>query len=226
VWGGGHESRVMAGMLGIHHNALQKIWGEIASRIGLKIISLGKEVMAQNRAIEMTLSPTDEAGKATVFLCGDARWDKRSSGRNYSSISGCALALGCRSQLVWDAEPMSNLCIKCMKVIPHDEEVCPKNVDCTAKAMEAIGICKIVLQLYHSGDCVVLEYVSDDSSTKNVLRHSYADELEKGLIDNLPRYENGKKNNDTGLLPIGHPAIKWLADRNHHIRSVSKKYLP
>jgi hypothetical protein len=29
--------------------------------------------------------------------------------------------------------------------------------------------------------------------------------------------------NDTGLLPIGHPAIKWLADRNHRIRSVSKK---
>jgi hypothetical protein len=99
------------------------MWGEIASRIGLKIISLGKEVMAQNRAIEMALSPTGEGGKATVSLCGDARWGKRSSGRNYSSISGWALALGCRSQLVWDAEPMSNLCIKCMKGIPHNEEV-------------------------------------------------------------------------------------------------------
>jgi hypothetical protein len=194
VWGGKHESRVMAGMLGVNHNALHKIWGEIASRIGLKIISLGKEVMAQNRAIKMALSPTGKGGKATVSLCGDARWDKRSSVRNYSSISGCALALGCGSQLVWDAEPMSELCIKCMKGIPHDEEVCPKSVDCTAKAMEAIGICKIVLRLYHSGDCVVLEYVSDDdSSTKKVLRHSYADELEQGLIDNLPRYENGKK---------------------------------
>jgi hypothetical protein len=88
---------------------------------------------------------------------------------------------------------MSNLCIKCMnKGIPHDEEACPKNVDCTAKAMEAIGSCKIVLRVYHSGDCVVLEYVSDDdSSTKKVLRHSYSDQLDKGLMENFPRYENG-----------------------------------
>jgi hypothetical protein len=134
--GGRHESRVMAGMLGMHHNALKHMWGEIASRIGLKIINLGKEVMAQNRAIEMALSPTDEGGKATVSLCGDARWDNRTSGRNCSSISGCALALGYRLQLVWDAEPMSNLCIKCMKGIPHDKEACPKNVDCTAKTIE------------------------------------------------------------------------------------------
>jgi hypothetical protein len=70
---------------------------------------------------------------------------------------------------------------------------------------------------------VVSEYVSDDnSSTKKVLCHSYADELETGRIDNLPRYENGKRKNDTGLLPIGHPAIKWLADRNHRIRSFRK----
>jgi hypothetical protein len=144
----------MGGMLGIHHNALRHTWAEIGSRIGLKIIDLGKEVMAQNRGIEKALSPTDELGRATVSLTGDARWDKRSSGRNYLSISGCALALGCRSQLVWDAEAMSNLCIKCLKGIPHDEEKCPKNVDCTAKAMEAIGSCTIVLRLYHSGDCV------------------------------------------------------------------------
>jgi hypothetical protein len=100
----------------------------------------------------------------------------------------------------------------------------PQNVNCTAKAMEAIGSCKIVLQLYHSGDCVVLEYVSDDdSSTKMCLRHSYSDQLDKGLINTFPRHYNGKKKSDTGLLPIGHPAIKWLADRNHRIRGVSKK---
>jgi hypothetical protein len=161
----------MAGMLGIHHNALKHMRGKIAARIGLKIIDLGKEVMAANREIEKALSPTGEAGKAAIFLCGNARWDKQGSGRNYLSISGCALALGCRSQLVWDAEPMSNLCIECLKGIPHDEEVCSKNVDRTAKAMEAIGSCKIVLRLYHSDDCIVLEYISnDDSSMKKVLR--------------------------------------------------------
>jgi hypothetical protein len=87
----------MAGMLGIHHNALKHTWCKIESIIGLKIMELRKEVMAQNREIKKVLSPTGEGGKATISLCGNARWDKQSSGRNYSSISGCALALGCRS---------------------------------------------------------------------------------------------------------------------------------
>jgi hypothetical protein len=79
--------------------------------------------------------------------------------------------------------------------------------------------------MYHSGDSFVLEYVSDDdSSTKKVLRHRYADQLEMGIIDNYPRYANGKKKNDNGLLPIGgHLAIRWLADRNHIIWGVARK---
>jgi hypothetical protein len=73
--------------------------------------------------------------------------------------------------------------------------VCPsKNVECTSKAMEAVGSCRIVMRICESGDCYVHEFVSDDdSSRKKVLRHSYVDQLEKGTIDELPRYENGGK---------------------------------
>jgi hypothetical protein len=82
---------------------------------------------------------------------------------------------------------MSNKCIKCLRRMAHDDEVCPKNVECSAKAMEAIGSSRIILCLFESGDCVVVEYVSDDdSSTKQILDHSYADQLEKGIIDEYP----------------------------------------
>jgi hypothetical protein len=83
---------------------------------------------------------------------------------------------------------MSNQCIKCIRGIAHDADVRSKNVDCTLKAMEAVGSCRIVMRICESGDCYVREFVSeDDSSTRKVLRHSYADQLEKGTIDELPR---------------------------------------
>jgi hypothetical protein len=98
----------------------------------------------------------------------------------------------CHSQLVWDVEATSNRCIKCSRGVAHDNDVCPKHVECTSKAMEAVGSCRIVMRICESGDCYVREFVSDDdSSTKKVLRHSYADQLEKGTIDELPRYDNG-----------------------------------
>jgi hypothetical protein len=119
---------------------------------------------------------------------------------------------------------MSNKCIKCLRGKAHDDEVCPENVECSAKAMEAIGSSRIVLRLFEPGDCVVVEYVSDnDLSTKKIICHSYANQLEKGIIDEYPRYENGEKKTDNGCLPIGHPAITWLANHNHRIRQVASK---
>jgi hypothetical protein len=134
-------------MLGVHHNALRKTWKNIVEKLGLLIIELGTEIMASNRMIEKVLSPSLD-GKYALSLCGDARWDKRrGSSRNYSSLSGCAVTVGCRSQLVWDVEAMSNQCIKCSRGLAHDDDMCLQNVDCTSKAMEAVGSCRIVMRI-------------------------------------------------------------------------------
>jgi hypothetical protein len=54
------------------------------------------------------------------------------------------------------------------------------------------------MRICELGDCYLREFVSDDdSSTKKVLRHSYADQLEKGTINELPRYVNGGKKQAT-----------------------------
>jgi hypothetical protein len=101
----------------------------------------------------------------------------------------------------------------------------------SAKAMEALGSSKIISRICEHGDCFVSEYVGDDdSSTKKVIRHSYADLLREGKLDEWPRYEGaetkkGPKKPDTGLLPISHPEIIFLADRNHRIRQIAKKNL-
>jgi hypothetical protein len=216
-------------MLGLHSNPLKNAWSRISQTVGLGILELGKEVLEENREVKKGLSPVAEK-KYAISLCGDARWDKRSSGRNYSSLSGCSVALGCRSQLTWDIEPMSNICIKCVREVVHDDDVCAKNITCSAKAMEAVGSARIVNRVCTFGDCFVSEYVGDnDSSTKKVMQHSYADMLRVGKIIEWPRYaskdekKKGAKKPDNGLLPITHLEITWLADKNRRIRQVAKK---
>jgi hypothetical protein len=96
--------------------------------------------------------------------------------------------------------------------------------------MEAVGSARIVKHVCSFGDCYVNEYVgNDDSSTNKVMQHVYADMLRVGKIDEWPRYaskddkKKGAKKPDNGLLPISHPEITWLADKNHRIRQVAKK---
>jgi hypothetical protein len=142
------EAKVFSGELGMHTNALKGRWSDISEAVGLQIIELGKECTHQNVQIEMELSPLNETTRRKqISACGDCRWDKRSSERQYDSISGCSVMIGCRSQLVLDVESMSNLCSKCKRNLPHDDEMCPKNGNCLAKAMEAIGSANITQNL-------------------------------------------------------------------------------
>jgi hypothetical protein len=117
--------------------------------MGFKIIELGEEVIYKNVSIQIELSRLDKTcDQKTISACGDCRWDKRSSGRRYDSISGYSVMIGCQSQLVLDIEPMSNTCSKCTKNNPHTSELYPKIVDCSSKGMEAVGSTWIVNGLF------------------------------------------------------------------------------
>jgi hypothetical protein len=89
-------------------------------------------------------------------------------------------------------------------------ELCPKNVNCSSKGMEAIASSKIVQDLYTKYPAYIHEYVGDDkSSTKNVLRHSWQDKMERRMREDAMRYKNNKKQwtMDNALLPINNPLI-------------------
>jgi hypothetical protein len=113
--GGRQEAKVFAGLLGLHTNVLKGQWREMANKVGLKLIQLGKKLCdEENTLIEMELSSMDQETKRRKNLvCGDCRWDMRSSGRRYYSISGCSVMIGCRPQLVLDIAPMPNTCSQC-----------------------------------------------------------------------------------------------------------------
>jgi hypothetical protein len=222
--GGFTEVKVIAGMLGLHNNPLQGRWKQLGNEIGQEIIALGQDVIEENVLIEMELSPEDEKGKKKLSGCGDCRWDKRSSGRRYDSCSGCCVVIGGRAQVVLGIAAMSNKCNRCTRGLPHAEELCPKNVECSSKGMEAIGCAEIVADIFENYDAYIHEYVGDDdSSTKKVLRHNWQQEMDKGIFPDVPRDDDGKKLNDMGLLPITHPEIHWLADKGHRVRQFASK---
>jgi hypothetical protein len=193
--------------------------------VGIEIIELGKAIVFANVSIEMELSEMDEmTGHKTITACGDCRWDKRSSGWRYDSISGCSIMIGRHSQMVLDIAPMSNTCAKCSRNLPHPPELCPKNVECSSKGMEAIGSAKIEQDIFVTYNTYIHEYVGDDDfSTKKVLWHSWKEEMERGLIDELPKYDIGRFKPDNGLLPIDHPSIICLANKGHRVRQFASK---
>jgi hypothetical protein len=162
----------------------------------------------------MELSPLDELKKRRkISACGDCRWDKRSLGQHYDSISGCSVLIGCRLQLMLDIYPMSNSCSKCMIDLPHDSDVCPKNVTCSFKGMEAIGSAHCVEGVFSKYKAYVREHIGDDdSSTKNVLRHSWKEEMERTLRDDVPRYmQTGRDGQTMGSSTLTTPPLSgWL----------------
>jgi hypothetical protein len=90
--------------------------------------------------------------------------------------------------------------------------------------MEVIGSTQIMQDLFSTHNGYIHEYVGDNnSSTKKVLRHSWKEEMERGIRDELPKYDSRRFKPDNGLLPIDHPSIIWLADKGHHVRQFASK---
>jgi hypothetical protein len=95
--------------------------------------------------------------------------------------------------------------------------------------MEADGVERRVKELWNdvTYDSYVAQFISDDDSTMQArLKWPYAEALEAGLIPKWPTYvnRNGKetKKKCAGTLPLSHPAITNLADKNHRIRGYGR----
>jgi hypothetical protein len=220
---GRQDGAILAGMLKLNVNPMRARWAEVQESLAKAIIKIGGEVLNENLHIECMHSPVGVDGRYALDVASDTRWDKRGSIRRYNSLSGCSVAFGLRTNLPIGIEAMSQVCIKCTKGIVHDDDVCPKNYAGSAKGMEATGMAKIVSRLFANVEdkCYVANLVTDDgSSVRNILTHSYRDLVAalKMTDAEWPRYVNGQKRPDNGLLPLLHAIIKFLADKGHRVR--------
>jgi hypothetical protein len=199
-------------MLKLNVNHMRARWTEVQESLAKAIIQVGSEVLEENLHIECLLSPAGMDGRYALNVASDTRWDKRGSTRRYDLLSGCSVAFGLRSNLPIGIEAMSSVCIKCTKGIDHYPDVCPKNYTGSAKGMEATDAAKNVSRLFANGEdkCYVANLVTDDdSSVRNILTHSYMELCDALRITDAewPRYANGKKKTDNGLLPLLHAII-------------------
>jgi hypothetical protein len=204
---GRQEANVIAGMMKLNVNPMQRRWTDVQEEVGVVIIQVGNEVLEENLHIECMLSPVGNQGRRALDVASDTHWDKRGSTRRYDSLSGCTVTFGLKSNLPIGMEAMSSICIKCKKGLEHNESLCPKNYDGSAKGMEASGAATIVRRIFENihDKCYVSRLVTDDdSSVRKILTHSYRDLLAANRIteDECPRYANGKKKPDNSLLPI------------------------
>jgi hypothetical protein len=224
---GRQDGNIIAGMLKLNVNPMQRRWTEIQELLGQAIIRVGEEVLDENLHIECKLSPIGVDGRHALDVASDTRWDKRGSSRRYDSVSGCSVAFGLRSSLPIGIEAMSTVCIKCTKGTDHNKEVCPKNYEGSSKGMEATGAVRIVRRLFENlkHNCYVAHLVTDDdSSVRKILTHSYKELLAALRITaaEWPKYPNGKKKPDNGMLPLLHEIIIFLADKGHRVRGYSR----
>jgi hypothetical protein len=165
--------------------------------------------------------------RTAISVQGDCRWDQRKGGRAYNSDSGTHLIVGNESLKTVAVECLSRRCSKCEHNKIHPLFVCPKNYEGSSKGMEAEGALRNVRLLYNEKNVFIETFVmDDDSSTKSILRHSWKLMVDSGILDSLdwPRTASGAKKKDSGQLPLLHPIIDFLADKNHRVRTYAKYF--
>jgi hypothetical protein len=76
--------------------------------------------------------------------------------------------------------------------------------------MEAVGSAKIMQELFDTHNMYIHEYIGDDdSSTKKVLRHSWQEEMEHGMREELPKYSTEKKQTTGSYQLTTHRLSGW-----------------
>jgi hypothetical protein len=107
---GRHDAMNFTGMLNLNVKSMYTWWTEMQEVLAKALVQDRKEVLAENLQIECNLSP-ERNGRKALAVASDTRWDKKGSSQRYDSLSGCSAALGLRSNLQIEIEPMSSVCI-------------------------------------------------------------------------------------------------------------------
>jgi hypothetical protein len=226
--------------LDLTREAFRNVWASMEDALGVEEREIGRQCCDLNLMKETmgTVGQMSDDGKVRypIQASYDMGWQK--AARTYDSLSGHGLMIGHRTKNVVCYQNYSKSCGKCTlhskkmerqktPNLPVSEHRCPKNHTGSSKGMEAKACLDCVVKVWSHGEIpafVRLICIDDDASTKAYLAHSFFDLDAKGL----PRPKNKKgeqktgKRNDKGHLIRDHPAIVFLADLSHRIRTFGK----
>lgn len=112
----------------------QKDWWYLAKRSASDALDEEIRLAKSNNEI-------DSAGNALITIMVDGSWSKRSYGRNYSALSGCAAIIGLRTRKIVYFDIRNKYCHTCTlaekKKVQVKEHVCNKNYDGPSSGMES-----------------------------------------------------------------------------------------
>ena len=108
------------------------------------------------------------------------------------------------------------------KELQQDHD-CSANYEGSSKGMEAPLLISLLTKLHDERNVKVETIVSDDDSTMRArCRHSYAEKIAAGLLQERPRDAKGNLLKDRGLLPLRVQELKFLADPSHRTKVAGK----
>lgn len=135
---------------------------------------LEEEHLQEEIRIARETGQVDSAGNALITVEFDGSWGKRSYGKNYSSLSGCAAIIGLRTNKILYSDVKSKYCHTCKMAqsrnAPPNKHDCNKNYDGPSSGMETQIIVEGFIHCASKG-ARFNKYVGDgDSSTYKALR--------------------------------------------------------
>jgi hypothetical protein len=135
-----------------------------------------------------------------------------------------------KTKLVCGMTCLNKRCVLCESGKEHEALDRSKNFMGSSKGMDAEGVERRVKELWADTtyDAYVSRFVCNDDSTMQAkYRWPHRGAIDARLIAKWPTHinKNGKdiKKKCTGAIPLEHPSISNLADKNHRIRGYGSK---
>jgi hypothetical protein len=226
-------------MLDLTRDAFRNNWTPMELQLGVEQVRIGQRIVAWNLKKE-TLGKVavlcDGIAKYPLSVSYDMGWQKAS--KTYDSLSGQGLMIGYRTKRVVAVQNYSKVCSICerhskamAKLETPDVAVsqhnCSRNHEGSSKGMEAKAALECVNRVWSMSETsafIDVICIDDDASTRAYLSHCFAD-LDALLLPR-PTTKAGvrktAKRDDKGRLPRNHPAITFLADLCHRVRTFGK----
>ena len=181
------------------------------------VMELCEEAMEEEGRLSQK-SDTD-VNSVSVRASADAGWQKRGSGRSYSSLSGHASLIGDKTDKVLALETRNKQCRTCdtserlkRKPLNHD---CRKNWQGTAKAMESDMVVSMLQKQEGKTFCVDTLALDNDSTTASAIR-----ERVKRKISDINHTKNNQGSHK--FVRYGHQIFYedvWLCSKRQQRKS-------
>lgn len=135
---------------------------------------LEEEALLEEIRLAIECGQVDSAGNALLTVEFDGSWGKRSYGKNYSSLSGCAAIIGLRTRKIIYSDVKNKYCHTCKiaqsRNTPANFHECNTNYDGPSSGMET----EIVVEGFKfcaGKGARITKYIGDgDSSTYKALK--------------------------------------------------------